>query len=90
MIMAACSWFVAGMRVISFAILEPADLCRKVYVFLLNAANPRPVARYGRNGLGGAGRRAGKGVRGFFSGDLWVKSYILYLLLGNVEVKLYF
>jgi hypothetical protein len=29
-------------------------------------------------------------VRGFFSDFLWVKSYILYLLLGNVEVKLYF
>jgi hypothetical protein len=29
-------------------------------------------------------------VRGFFSRPLWVKSYILYLLLGNVVVKLYF
>jgi hypothetical protein len=29
-------------------------------------------------------------VRGFFSCSLWVKSYILYLLLGNVVVKLYF
>jgi hypothetical protein len=29
-------------------------------------------------------------VRGFFSRLLWVKSYILYLLLGNVVVKLYF
>lgn len=29
-------------------------------------------------------------VRGFFSCPLWVKSYILYLLLGNVVVKLYF
>ncbi len=29
-------------------------------------------------------------VRGFFSHRLWVKSYILYLLLGNVVVKLYF